>query len=58
MLNIKNSFQKIKKRIILSNYNCKFMCYAFRRRVSITYQIDPWSPRIEEKFSNVAIESV
>ena len=34
------------------------MCYAFRGRVSITYQIDPWSPRIEEKFSNVAIESV
>ena len=34
------------------------MCYAFRGRVSITYQIDPWSPRIEEKFSNAAIESV
>ena len=43
---------KIGKRIILSN--CNFMCYAFRGRVSITYQIDPWSHRIEEKFSNAA----
>ena len=34
------------------------MCYAFRGRVSITYQIDPWSPRIEEKFFNAVIESV
>ena len=56
MLNIKNSFQKMKKKIILSN--CNFMCYAFRGRVSITYQIDPWSPRIEEKFFNAVIESV
>ena len=57
MLSIKKSFQKVKKEYIILSH-CNFMCYAFRGRVSITYQIDPWSPRIEEKFSNAAIESV